>query len=224
MAGEISNVPPRGPFVNTPRSNAQFDRDQNNGRKSEMKTGLLQLLYQNPFTGLDHENPFTHLTKFYEIGGTIAALEAEEEQVFKRLFPYSLIGKAKEWYLDQPNNVMTSWNELEEKFLDRFFPHNRFLEAKTSISAFSQGQSEALNEAWERNGLQPQPKTLLDATAGGSLMSKSAEEAVAFIDRMALNYHQGQHNCSTLQRKPGVLELNMNNAILSQNKLLTQQV
>ncbi|XP_058732960.1 uncharacterized protein LOC131604545 [Vicia villosa] len=115
-----------------------------------MKTGLLQLLYQNPFMGLDHEDPFTHLTKFYEIAGTIGAPETEEEQVFKRLFPHSLILKAKEWYLDQPNNVMTNWNELEEKFLDRFFPHNRFTEAKTSISVFSQGQIEALNEAWER--------------------------------------------------------------------------
>src|SRR3954471_19540778 len=38
-------------------------------------TGLLQLLYQNPFTGADHEDPFTHLTKFYEIAGTIGAPE-----------------------------------------------------------------------------------------------------------------------------------------------------
>src|SRR4051812_45337047 len=75
-----------------------------------------------------------------------------------------------------------------------------------------------------RNGLQPQPKTLLDATAGGSLMSKSAEEEIAIIDRMALNDHQRQHNCSTSQRNPGVLELNMSDAILAQNKLLTQQV
>src|SRR3954469_5292406 len=115
-----------------------------------MKTGLLQLLYQNPFTGADHDDPFTHLTKFYEIAETIGAPEAEEEQVFKRLFPHSLIGKAKEWYLDQPNNVMTNWNELKEKFLDRFFPHNRFMEVKTSISVFSQGPNEALNEARER--------------------------------------------------------------------------
>src|SRR4051812_32435376 len=94
MAGAEPNVPPRGPCVNSPRLNAQFARDQANGRNSKMKTGLLQLLYQNPFTGADHEDSFTHLTKFYEIAGTIGAPEAEEEQVFRRLFPYSLIGKA----------------------------------------------------------------------------------------------------------------------------------
>ena len=45
---------------------------------------------------------------------------------------------------------MIDWNVLEEKFLERFFPYNRFMEAKTSIAVFSQGASESLNEAWER--------------------------------------------------------------------------
>src|SRR3954464_3775923 len=66
-----ADPPPREPCANSPRLNAQFACDQANGRNSEMKTGLLQLLYQNPFTGVDHEDPFTHLTKFYEIAGTI---------------------------------------------------------------------------------------------------------------------------------------------------------
>src|SRR4051812_45806304 len=114
---------------------------------SEMKTGILQLLYASPFAGLDHEDPYTHLTKFYEIAGAVGAPEREEEQVFKRLFPHSLIGKAKDWYLDQPTQTMTNWNELEEKFLDRFFPQSRLLEAKTAISVFSQGVNETLNEA-----------------------------------------------------------------------------
>src|ERR1051325_1997903 len=57
---------PRGPCVNSPRHNAQFAR-QANARVAEMKTGLLQLLYASPFHGHDHEDPYTHLTKFYEI-------------------------------------------------------------------------------------------------------------------------------------------------------------
>src|SRR3954469_10505843 len=75
-----------------------------------------------------------------------------------------------------------------------------------------------------RNGLQPVHKTLLDATAGGSLMSKSAEDAIMIIDRMALNDLQTQHDRSPSQRKPGVLELNTNDAILAQNKIISQQV
>lgn len=65
-----------------------------------MKIGLLQILYANPFTGLDHEDPLTHLTKLYELFYTSKALEGEEEAVFLRLFPYSLTTKVKEWYFD----------------------------------------------------------------------------------------------------------------------------
>ena len=73
------------------------------------------------------------------------------------------------------------------------------MEAKTTLGVFSQGSNETLCEAWERfnsllrkcpkhgfdelthihifrNGLQQQSKLLLDATAGGSLMAKSAED------------------------------------------------
>ncbi|XP_058726286.1 uncharacterized protein LOC131597616 [Vicia villosa] len=44
------------------------------------------------------------------------------------------------------------------------------------------------------------------------------------IDRMALNDIQTQHDRSPSQRKLGVLELNTNDAILAQNKILSQQV
>ncbi|XP_058776378.1 uncharacterized protein LOC131650695 [Vicia villosa] len=142
---------------------------------------------------------------------------------------------------------MTNWNELEEKFLERFFPQLRLLEAKTTISVFSQGVNESLNEAWERyksmlrkcpshgfdeltqihifrDGLQPQPKLLLDATAGGSLMAKTKEEAIEIIEKMARNDYHVQHNQGNPQRKPEIIKLGTNDAILAQNKLLSQQV
>ncbi|XP_058734316.1 uncharacterized protein LOC131606046 [Vicia villosa] len=233
------------PCASSPRQLARLTNNPRN-RQAEMKTRLLQIIYANPFSGLDHEDPYNHLTKFYEIAGTLGAPEAEEEVVFMRLFPHSLIGKAKDWYLNQPPETMTNWNVLEENFLNRFFPHNRFMDAKTAIATFTQHTTETLCEAWERyksmlrkcpnhgfdnltqihifrNGLQPQPKLLIDATSGGSLLSKSAEEAVSIINRMALNDHQVQYNRGT-QKKSGILELDMNDAILAQNKLLTQTV
>src|ERR1044072_7719045 len=146
MAEDEPPPPPRGPCVNSPRHTAQFARKAN-ARVAEMKTGLLQFLYANPFHGHDHEDPYTHLTKFYEIAGAAGAPEDQEEQYFQRLFPHSLVGKAKDWYLDQLQETMTNWNVLEEKFLVRFFPQSRFMEAKTAISVFSQGVNEPLNRA-----------------------------------------------------------------------------
>lgn len=102
-----------------------------------MKMGLLHIIYENPFAGMDNEDPYTHLTKLYELADTTRAPEAEKEAVFMRLFPHSLIGKAKDWYLDQPTQIMTNWNALEENFLNKFFPHNRFMDAKTTIAVFA---------------------------------------------------------------------------------------
>lgn len=66
------------------------------------------------------------------------------------LFPHSLINKGNDWYLDQPTLTMSHWDVLEEKFLNRLFPHNKFMEAKTTISMLSQGTTEGLCETCER--------------------------------------------------------------------------
>lgn len=98
--------------------------------------------------GLDHEDPYTHLTKFCKLVGTLGAYEIEEEDVFMRFFLHSLIGKAKDWYLDQPVQILTNWNSLEEKFLNWFFPHDKFMDAKIIIIVFAQGSTITLCEAW----------------------------------------------------------------------------
>ncbi|XP_058766445.1 uncharacterized protein LOC131640049 [Vicia villosa] len=221
------------PCANSPRLNSQFARTAANGWTSELKTGILQVICASPFAGLYHEDPYTHLTRFYELAGTTGVAQDDEETLFKRLFPHYFLSKAKYWYLDQPEAVMTDWNTLEEFLLERFYSQNRLFDAKTAIAVFSQGNNESLNEAWERykamlrkckghgfaevdqihmfhNGLTPTNKTILDATAGGSLMSKTPAEAT--------------HDRTVRDKKPEILELNNSDALLAQNKLLTSQV
>ncbi|MCI40862.1 hypothetical protein A2U01_0062095, partial [Trifolium medium] len=61
------------PCHNSPRRLAHLARPQRGARQTEMKTGLLHLLYANPFSGLPHEDPYNHLVKFYEIAGSLGA-------------------------------------------------------------------------------------------------------------------------------------------------------
>lgn len=56
-----------------------------------MKTSLLQIIYANHFAGLDHENPCTHLTKFYAFSGTPEAPKAKEYGVFMGTISHSII-------------------------------------------------------------------------------------------------------------------------------------
>lgn len=62
-------------------------RPPRNTGKTEMKTRLLQIVYSNPFVSLDHEDLYTHLTKFYEISCTLGVPDAEEEDMFMRIYP-----------------------------------------------------------------------------------------------------------------------------------------
>ncbi|XP_020238435.1 uncharacterized protein LOC109817567 [Cajanus cajan] len=64
---------------------------------------------------------------------------------------------------------------------------------------------------------------LLDASAGGSMMMKDSEEAITIIDALAASDYQAHHDRSQ-PTKRGILELDTQNAILAQNKLLSQQM
>nr|KYP37147.1 hypothetical protein KK1_041685 [Cajanus cajan] len=189
----------------------------------EMKPALLNLIQNNQFAGLDHEDPYLHLHTFVELCGTVKIHQVPEEVIRMKLFPFSLLGKAK-----------------------IFFPLAKINQAKSEIVTFSQKQDELLSEAWERyksllrrcpshgfddltqvniflGGLQPRVKILLDASAGGSMRFKTPEEAIELIDAMAANDYDLPAERESRQKR-GILELGSQDALLAQNKLLSQQI
>ncbi|XP_058726118.1 uncharacterized protein LOC131597437 [Vicia villosa] len=121
----MAGVVPTEMSANSPRRTAQFARNAQGGANTEMKTGILQLVYANPFTGMDHEDPFAHLTKFYEIAGSTGVDAANEESLFKRLFPHSLLGKAKEWQPPPHNNPYQRNNQgfQPSRFNNQHYQH-----------------------------------------------------------------------------------------------------
>ena len=157
----------------------------------ELKPTLLTLICSHPFSGMDHEDSYTHLSTFMELCSTIGAANKDAEAVYLRAFLFSLTGMAKVWLQSHPNQSLNSWEEVEEKFIARFFPPSHFITAKSAIATFSQGHDEPLCETWERfkallrkcpnhdfdeaaqlhifySGLRPQTKMILDASAGGT--------------------------------------------------------
>lgn len=101
---------------------------------------------------------------------------------------------------------------MEKKFLARFFPPLKYISSKATIATLSQGIDEHFCEAWERykailkkclnrgfdditqlnmlySGLRPQTKMLLDASAVGTVITKSAKEVIIIIDSLATSDH-----------------------------------
>ena len=67
-----------------------------------------------------------------------------------RLFPFSLKKKAKHWIISEPSDSITSWDDLSNKFLTRFFPPAKAAKLRIDISSFYQYEGESFYEAWER--------------------------------------------------------------------------
>ena len=87
----------------------------------ELKGVTLQMLHNIQFHGLPSENPNAHLTSFIEVCDTIKYNGVTEEALRMLLFPLLLSNQAKHWLTSQPPNSITSWNDLVQKFLTKFF-------------------------------------------------------------------------------------------------------
>lgn len=68
-----------------------------------MKPTVLSLMSSNQFAGMDNEDPYNHLSTFYELCGTMRVVEENQEVAYLRLFPFSLTRKAKTSLQSQPN-------------------------------------------------------------------------------------------------------------------------
>ncbi len=208
----------------------------------EINPNFLTLISAHQFTAMEHEDPYSHLNTFYELVGVMGFESDDVDNVCMRLFPFSLAGKAKDWLSSLPNQSLTSWKDVEEKFLQRFFPISRYIKAKSEISMFRQGAEESFCETWERfkmilrkcpnhgfediaqlsifiNGLKFDMKMLLDAAAGGTMMTLDAEQATRIINGLASTDSQDQYDGRST-RKKGWIE----DTLLAQNQILTQQI
>ncbi|GAU51203.1 hypothetical protein TSUD_139230 [Trifolium subterraneum] len=179
----------------------------------DIKNTVLSALKENQFSGSESECPNIHLARFYEACGYTDRAGVSESNKKLRLFPLSLTGRAKDWIDTLPPNTIASWDELELKFRERYFPIHKFLERRNDITNFEQGDSESLYDAWERSSL---TRMLLDASAGGSLKNKDESEARELVEAMAQNEYRVQNDRGA-KKKAGMLELDTQTAILAQS-------
>ena len=91
----------------------------------KLKTTTLQMLQNILFYRLPSENLNIHLTNFIEVCDMIKYNGVTEEALRLRLFLLSLGDKAKHWLTSQPPDSITSWNDLVQKFLTKFFPPSK---------------------------------------------------------------------------------------------------
>jgi hypothetical protein len=64
------------------------------------------MVWAQPFSGYDNEDPFYHLQDFEKMCSCLSILGMTQEILIWKLFPFSLKGEAKQWY----TNTVQSMN------------------------------------------------------------------------------------------------------------------
>jgi hypothetical protein len=92
--------------------------------KFEIKAGLITMVQASPFCGKVNEDASGHLQQFLELCNTFTIRGVEEDAIRLRLFPFSLLGKAKQWFYANRVEIDT-WAKCSTAFLAKFFPLGR---------------------------------------------------------------------------------------------------
>jgi len=119
-----------------------------NATHFDLKPYVIQVLPS--FHDLDLENPYSHVKKFKDICATFKFQNFYEESVHLRLFPFSLHNRAKVWLDSNMLGSITSWENLLNKFYNKFFPMSKVNECRKEISSFAKEEDEKFSESWER--------------------------------------------------------------------------
>ena len=96
------------------------------------------------FDGLQDEDPNTHLENFLEFCDTFKINSVSDDAIRLRLFPFSLRNKAKQWLNSLPRGSITTWEQMTEKFVLKYFLPAKTAKLHNYISSLVQMDLETL--------------------------------------------------------------------------------
>jgi hypothetical protein len=118
------------------------------GRPFEIKTSTIRMVQHSAFTG--KEDPNLHLQAFIQLCHTFNMDGVTQDQMRTRLFPFSLHGKALQWFHSQLVETVQNWNELMKAFMKEYYSPVKTQSLRNKIATFAQYPTETISEAFER--------------------------------------------------------------------------
>ena len=80
---------------------------------------------------------------------TIIIKDVAPKSIRLHLFPFSLSGKAKQWFYKETGTVKT-WDKCFVAFLAKFFPMGKTNALRGRILNFQQSSMETIPKVWEK--------------------------------------------------------------------------
>ena len=172
----------------------------------DIHANFIQILPK--FHGMPGEDPQRHLQDFEMVCQTQPSDHGREEYVRLVSFPFTLQDGARDWLYTLPTGAVTTWRQLQQKFLEKYFPASRVQEMRRRIGSLKMGTNESFYDYWGRfqamlvkcpqhqitehdliqyfvGGLRPHERTIVNASCGGSILNKQHVEAFRILTEIA---------------------------------------
>ncbi|CAN6204113.1 unnamed protein product [Urochloa humidicola] len=117
------------------------------GRPFEIKTSIIEMVQDNPFTGKEDLN--SHLRSFLQLCNTFKMDGVYENQLRATLFLFSLRDKARQWFYTLEVSTVEDWESLVEAFAAKFYLSEKTQILHNQILSFAQSTTETITEAFE---------------------------------------------------------------------------
>ena len=99
----------------------------------ELRPDLIAMGQELSFSGLDSENPRHHLREFELVCSCSTIAWMSCDTLRWKLFPFSLVEEARQWYTRTIASMNWNWGELRDEFCLKFFPESRLVLRKDII-------------------------------------------------------------------------------------------
>ncbi|CAM8886474.1 unnamed protein product [Rhodiola kirilowii] len=162
------------------------------------------------FSGTHGESATTHLQRLHGICQNLKPNRVNIDDFKLKAFYFSLIDSPNDWFLSLPSGSIRTWDQMQKKFLDKYYPAGRAMQVRRQLQDIKQGPNESMFDYLEKfnrleqsccnlglpekliieyriDGLTPLDKKLLDASAGGSMMSLPLSGIRRLVTKFAEN-------------------------------------
>jgi hypothetical protein len=174
------------------------------------------MVQHSPFTGKEDLN--LHLQAFIQLCQTFNMDRVTEDQMRARLFLFSLLGKALQWFHYQLAETVKHWNALMRAFMKEYYSPGKTQSLRNKIATFAQYPTETISKALKLfneytravphhkfpkedlvqkfyQGLTMASRTIIDASAGGSIIELTPTEAFTLFKKVADNDTWASSRC-----------------------------
>jgi hypothetical protein len=133
-----------------------------------------------------------------------------QDQMRARLFPFSLLGKALQWFYSQSAETVQNWYTLVRAFMKEYYSPGKTQSLHDKIATFAQYPTETISKAFERfneytravphhkfpkedlvqkfyQGLTMASRTIIDASVRESIIELTPTQAFTLFKKVADN-------------------------------------